>query len=102
MFCFCTSKRIKQVNFYVHSDSCYQELDTVIIVNEGQITALQTLFEKKKQEPLKFMLMYDIDFVYQDGSKERYSGQGKWIKDKKGSYILSSDSLINSIIKNRK
>lgn len=98
----CSCKKIKQITFYVHNDTCYQKLDTITIDDVNKIKALQMLFDKKKQEPLKFMITYDIDFVYQDGNKERYSGQGKWIKNEKGSYILSSDSLINSILEKGK
>ena len=59
------------------------------------------LFDCKKQESLKFMITYDVDFMYQDGKKERYSGQGQWVRTDDKTYILESDSLINSILESK-
>ncbi|WP_175550485.1 hypothetical protein [Bacteroides luti] len=47
------------------------------------------------------MITYNVDFIYQNGKKERYSGQGQWIRTDNKTYILTSDSLINSILESK-
>ncbi|SHF07649.1 hypothetical protein SAMN05444405_10543 [Bacteroides luti] len=97
----CSRAKIKQINFYVHNDTCFQKLDTITIIDIEKINKIQTLFNCKKQEPLKFMITYNVDFIYQNGKKERYSGQGQWIRTDNKTYILTSDSLINSILESK-
>ena len=96
----CSSiKEPKQINIILFSGNDYKVRDTVIIKDNETLNMIAELISDKSKEPIKFLITYNIEFVYQDGTTKEYSGQGKWLRDKEGSYILPNDERLKKYYK---
>jgi hypothetical protein len=71
--------------------------DTIIIANREQISFIADLIEDKKKEPIKFMIIYELQLIFSD-TTITYFGNKKYLKDKNSTYVLPNDSRLKKFL----
>lgn len=103
----CQGPDIKQIIIIINKAEDYHKKDTLVIRDANTLKLIDGLIHDKKKEPLKYMITYHLDIVYNDGSIKKYYGQGRWIRIEKdsykgsykGSYTLPSDERLEKFLK---